>query len=68
VYYEQHTHLHGLYNASSMHANKPAIVLTERAAGRGALPPHPQFNRALADDLLLDMLKHAAADLGYGLR
>lgn len=44
------------------------IVLTDRAAAKGALPPHPQFNLALADDLLLDVLKHAAADLGYGLR
>lgn len=67
-FYDQHDRLHGLYDASSMHANKPAIVLTDRAAAKGALPPHPQFNRALADDLLLDVLKHAAADLGYGLR
>ena len=67
-FYEQHDRLHGLYYASSMHANRSAIVLTDRAVARGALPPHPQFNRALADDLLLDVLKHAAFDLGYGLR
>ena len=31
------------------------------------LPTHPDFNRALADDALLDVLKHAAARLGDGL-
>ena len=67
-FYDQHDHLHGLYYASSMHANQPAIVLTDRAAALGALAEHPQFNRALADDLLLDVLKHAARDLGYALR
>ncbi len=67
-FYDEHRDLHGLFYASSMHANKPAIVLTDRAAMIGALPAHPQFNRALADDLLLDVLKHAGVDLGYGLR
>ena len=32
------------------------------------LAAHPEFNRALADDALLDVLEHAAAALGYGLR
>jgi len=31
-------------------------------------PPHPEFHRALADDVLLDPLKHAAQALGYALR
>ncbi len=67
-FYDEHRDLHGLFYASSMHANQPAIVLNDRAVALGALPVHPQFNRALADDLLLDVLKHAAVDLGYGLR
>lgn len=67
-FYDGHRDLHGLYYASSMHANQPAIVLNDRAVTISALPAHPQFNRALADDLLLDVLKHAAMDLGYGLR
>jgi hypothetical protein len=29
---------------------------------------HPLLHRALADDLLLDPLKHAARELGYALR
>ena len=69
--YDAYDDMHGLlYSssmyASSMHANQPAIVMNERA--RGAMAEHPSFNRALADDTLLDPLKHAAADLGYSLR
>lgn len=67
-FYDEHRDLHGLFYASSMHANQPAIVLTDRAAALGVLPMHPQFNRALGDDLLLDVLKRAAAYLRYGLR
>ena len=64
--YDAYDNMHGLLYASSMHANQPAIAINERA--RGALAEHPSFNRALADDTLLDPLKHAAADLGYSLR
>ena len=60
--------LHGIFYASSMHANLGAIVLNERAQALDALGVHPEFNRALADDALLDMLKHAAVSVGYGLR
>lgn len=67
-FYEAHEDLHGIYYASSMHANQPAIVLSDRAEKTEALPPHPRFNRALADDALLNVLKHAATALGYGLR
>jgi RES domain len=67
-FYEAFDDLHGIYYASSMHANEPAIALNDRAEQAQALPPHPSFNRALADDAVLDVLKHAAAVLGYGLR
>ena len=67
-FYEAHDDLQGIYYASSMHANRPAIALNDRAEKTGALPAYPRFNRALADDALLDVLKHAAAALGYGLR
>lgn len=43
------------------------IALTDRAAQPTPLPQYPNFNRPLADDALLDVLKHAAARLGYGL-
>ena len=67
-FYEAYDDLHGICYASSMHANDPAIALDDRAERSKALPAHPRFNRALADDALLNVLKHAAAALGYGMR
>lgn len=65
-FHEAFDDLQGIYYPSSMHGNQGAVVLNERALP--ALPEHPRFNRALADDALLDVLKHAAVALGYGLR
>jgi len=65
-FYEAFDDLQGIYYASSMHANQGAIALNDRALH--AVADHPRFNRALADDALLDVLKHAAVALGYGLR
>ena len=67
-FYESHNDLHGIYYASAMHANEPAIALDDRAEKAKVLPSHPRFNRALADDAMLNVLKHASAALGYGLR
>lgn len=67
-FYEAYEELDGVHYASSMHANEPAVVLNDRAETSACLPAHPRFNRALADDALLDVLKHAAATLGYALR
>lgn len=55
----------GLYYLSSMGGNAPAIALFERA--RPAMPASPTFNRPLDDPALLNGLRNAAADLGYGL-
>lgn len=66
--YNAYGSLQGIYYASSMHANQPAIALNDRAEKSKALPAHPTFNRSLADDALVDVLKHAASALGYGLR
>lgn len=68
VFYDAYPDLHGIYYASSMNGNEPALVLTDRAEAAALLPRHPELNRALADDSLLDTLKHGAAHLGYGLR
>lgn len=65
-FYAAYDDLHGIYYASSMHANQGAIALNDRAPQ--AIADHPRFNRALADDALVDVLKNAAAALGYGLR
>lgn len=67
-FYESHDDLHGICYASSMHANEPAIALNDRAEKAAVLPSHPSFNRSLADDALLNVLKHASTTLGYGLR
>lgn len=59
--------LQGLYYPSSMHANRPALALNERAEAAGAIPGIPQFHRALADPALLTVLKNAALDIGFAL-
>ena len=58
----------GFRYTASMPAGRPAFVLNERALREPLFPAHPEFHRALADDLLLDPLKHAAQALGYALR
>jgi len=67
IFYEAYTALHGMYYPSSMHGNQPAVALTDRAEQLDCLPEHPDLNRALADDVLLDILKSSAGRLGYGL-
>lgn len=66
-FYEAYVELPGICYASSMHGNEPAIALMDRAEKSRYLPEHPDFNRALADDALLDVLKHSANRFGYGL-
>ena len=58
---------HGLCYPSSMHANRPAMALYERAEAAGALPIRPMFHRALADPALFTLLRNTAIDLGYRL-
>ncbi len=55
----------GILYASSMNGHAPAVALYERA--RSAIPVAPLFDRSLTDDALLDVLKHGASTLGYGL-
>ena len=66
--YEAFADAEGLVCASPMHGGAPAFALNERALRATMFPPHPEFHRALADDVLLDPLKHAAQALGYALR
>ena len=66
--YEAFPAAQGIRYASWMHAGKPAFALNERALLGPLFPAHPELHRALADDLLLDPLKHAAQALGYALR
>ena len=68
AFYQAYPKLQGIYYASSMHGNAPAVALTDRVEAAAVLPTHPMFNRALTDDAMLDPLKYCAADLRYGLR
>lgn len=68
AFYEAYPELLGLYYGSSMHGNAPAMALTDRAAALDPFRADPEFDRALADDRLLPLLKNAAADVGYALR
>lgn len=61
--YAAYPEVTGLYYASSMHANEPVVALYERV--EPALPPSPVFHAPLAHPALLEVLRNAAADLGY---
>ena len=63
--YDAYAGVEGLVYASSMHANRPALALYERA--QAALPGAPAFHRALSDPALVPRLNAAAAALGYRL-
>ena len=66
--YDAFPDIQGIRYASSMHGGAPAFALNERAMHSALFPPHPLFHRSLADDVMLDPLKHAAQALGYALR
>ena len=66
-FYDAYPALTGLYYSSSMHANRPTIVLTDRAEAAGVIPDHPSLHRALNDPALLTVLRNAARTLGYAL-
>ena len=66
--YEAYPEIQGILYAASMHGGRAAIALNERALREPLFPAHPLFHRALADDVMLDPLTHAARELGYALR
>jgi hypothetical protein len=66
--YEELQDLQGFVYSSAAGGGAPAVVLNERAFTGPLFPLHPDFHRALADDLLVDPLKHAAQELRYALR
>jgi RES domain len=65
VIYAAYPHIQGLLYASSMDANRPAVVLYDRATR--ALPARPAFHRALADPALIPALVRAAERFAYAL-
>ena len=67
AFHDSWPEIQGLYYPSSMHANRPAMVLTERAADAGVVPEQPSFHRSLGDPAILSILRNAARELGYAL-
>jgi hypothetical protein len=63
--YEVYPGVQGLWYASSMHGNKPAVALFER--GLAAMPVRPTFHRALADSALDAIVTRAAGRFRYDL-
>jgi hypothetical protein len=63
--YDSYPDLMGLYYASSMNGNEPAVALYERASK--ALPHLPVFNRPLSNAPLLIPIERIASELGYDL-
>ena len=61
--YEDYPLVDGVYYASSMDANRPAVALYERA--RNALAARPVFQRALADPALDAAVAKAALSFNY---
>jgi hypothetical protein len=66
--YEAFGEIQGIQYSSSMSGGAAAFALNERAQKAPLFAAHPLFHRALADDVMLDPLKHAAHSLGYALR
>jgi RES domain len=64
--YDAYPDIQGLYYGSSMNGHAPAVALNDRA--QQAMPEHPQFHRALNDDVLVETLQRIALRLSYGLR
>ncbi len=61
--YEAYPKADGLYYASSMYANQPAIALFERAAR--AMPRRPVFHRQLKDPVLAHVLTQTGQQIRY---
>ncbi len=63
--YEAFPRVEGLWYASSMDGNRPAVALYERAMD--AIPGRPVFHRALADPALDPIVIRAAERFNYGI-
>jgi len=61
--YEDYSAIEGLWYGSSMDANRPAVVLYERA--QSALPSRPALHRAIADPALDPLVAAAALRFNY---
>lgn len=67
AFYACYGSIEGLYYPSSL-TNRPAMALYERVLRRPPFPGSPLFHRALGDALLIDPVRGACQDIGYGYR
>ena len=67
AFHDSWSEIDGLYYPFSMHANRPAMVLNERARAAGVIPEHASFHRSLGDPAILSILRNTAHALGYAL-
>jgi len=67
AFHDSWPEIDGLHYPSSMHANRPAMVLNERARDAGVMPNQASFHRSLGDPAILSILRNAAHALGYAL-
>ena len=66
AFYECYPDIEGIYYPSSL-TNAPAMAIYERVLSSSPFPDAPSLHRALADALLIDALREAAASIGYDL-
>lgn len=66
AFYECYPHIEGVYYPSSL-TNAAAVAIYERVLSSSPFPAAPSLHRALADPLLVDALREAAARIGYDL-
>lgn len=65
VIYSDYPTADGLWYASSMDANRPAVALYERA--RPGLPAQPGFHHALSDEAMTPLIQDIASRFGYAV-
>jgi hypothetical protein len=61
--YTAYANVEGLLYCSSMHGNRPAVTLYDRAIS--TMPATPTFNRALLDPSMTTILSNTAVKLNY---
>lgn len=66
--YETYPDTHGILYPSSMHGNRAAVVLNERARVKKIMPASPMFHRSLDDAALMSVVKNAGRELGFVVR
>ena len=65
AFYECYGSIEGIHYPSSL-TNRPVMALNERVLEAPPFPETPLLHRALNDALLIDPIRGACRDVGYG--